>query len=241
MTRYNFSRIKDGAMVYLILFLVSFLLAECGPSMPVNTVVAPDKEILLNPTCTLPCWEGIIPGHSNKNTFVNLMTRRFRPPGSLEEYKRGSGIVIGSNYSNLPDKSILAYIQDDIIQAIDLDATSGITMGNVIEKLGAPAKIQTSAVGQHIAGYDVRIFYPQHGLVIHFAQSDYLSKDYHARIHPQLIVDEISLFPAGSIEDIFSIVRKFNGGTVVTPMHQVPLQDWRGYGDYEILPPLPTP
>jgi hypothetical protein len=208
---------------------------------PTETAGTPDRAMLFNPTCKLPCWEGLIPGQTNKKAFVDLIQLRFHsPPNTLEQHPIGNGTVIGAGYASDPDKSFLAYVKDDIIQVINVDATSEITMSEVIKTFGTPTKIQmdAGAYGNELAGYDVRIFYPQHGLVIHFARTGFLPK-FRAAVQPDLMVDEITLFPVGSTENILSVAKQFKGPTRIAPIYQLPLQDWHGFGDYEIPPPLP--
>lgn len=235
-------KITKRTQLCVFLVILTFLLTDCRvPSAitPTNSAVAPDKEVLATQTCKLPCWQGIIPGETSKDAFINLIKQNpYFAPDSLEEYPVGSGTVIGWSYPNGLNNGGGVYIRENTIQVLNLDATSGITMGEVIKRFGEPTMVQIDSglVGDHQAGFDVRAYYPQSGLVVHFARKLF-STDFRAVVQPNLVVDEITLFPPGSAEDIVSIAKRFHGPTRIASIYLLPLQVWHGYGDYEVLRP----
>ena len=159
--------------------------------------------------------------------------------GTFVEHPVGSGTMFGWYYPNKPNQGGGVFIRDNIVQVLDLDATSGMTMGEVVKHFGEPKKIQTNSglFGEHQSGFNVRAYYPQSGIVFHFAMKP-LSRNNRASVRPDLVVDEITLFPLDTSENIASVANQFQGPTTLANIYRLPLQDWHGYGDYEILPPL---
>lgn len=212
--------------------LLVFFVASCGPGRPGKTTIAPDKEILMHSSCALPCWGGIIPGQTNKDAFTLLLKQRFGIfPSAIDEYPLGSGMVMAT-------RDEVVFVQDDIIQVVCVDAPSRIHLSEIVQRYGEPTKIQIASgfIGTHQAGYDVRVYYPKSGLVIHTARKVFPPSE-RAEVETNLVVNEICLFPIGSAEDILSVAAKFQGPTTLAGIYELPLQDWHGYGDYEILQP----
>lgn len=143
------------------------------------------------------------------------------------------------------------FLKDNVVEVLTLDAQLPISLRDLVKQFGEPSKVQA---GQRQYGYsptpesfyprlegiacDGRIYYPQLGLMFRFATVRCVGKS-NAEFRSDLVVDNIYLFPPGSADDLVSDAKQFQGPTTLEDVYARPLQDWRGLGDYPILPRLP--
>jgi hypothetical protein len=133
-----------------------------------------------------------------------------------------------------------AYASNNTIQIIIMrQLLSRNTLDEVLHQFGNPEKIQVRSglYGNHQLGYGFTIYYPQQGLVAS-SESYGLVDPIKAPIQSDMVIVALYRFPSGSVTETIQFAKGLPLGTAPGGNFRVPLQDWHGFGTYDILPDL---
>lgn len=238
-------RISIKLAILIVLLISLFALAGCAiyqaqiepspfptrlpPQTPSAAVAAAIKDSVFgNPSCALPCWNGITPGITTRSDALKILRDSpFIQETSLQSRNlvADSGAVIWDwkashnfeeGYQGL---SWNAGIVDDITLF-----PPNISVEEMINRYGPPEKVGIANIGTpEDVENAISLYYAYRGFEIQ-VNDIYGYRD--AQLKPSDLITYVSLFEPKTIEEYLSSL----GWQDVSNLN---LPDWRGYGNLD--------
>jgi len=198
------------------------------------TTRAADMSLRTLQPCAPPCWQGIIPGHSNTADVRRILpSLPFISPGSIEEFSNPQEHEIYFSWSY----GAILVVNDTVVH-IDTQPGFRLELGEVVERFGPPERFFPRNVrGPHGSYYTISLYYPDKGLVFNTPNLPGLpldAKEYSVR--PDFSVYSVDYLAPGTVEEL---IRQLEPPSTVDFAIQNSLP-WQGFGTFPgSLPPSP--
>lgn len=128
-----------GSMI--VLFIAVALIA-----LFVISIRAARNNIFRQTDCSLPCWYEIRPGESTEEEFLESVEQYPRNFASLSRYENTETISYRWLDKNLR-LHISAFIKNDRVQVIRINASNQINLGQLFATLGEPSMYKAEIAG----------------------------------------------------------------------------------------------
>jgi hypothetical protein len=155
--------------VLTVVALLACACTGCGEPPPLDT------SFLTGDPCEPPCWQGLTPGVSTEDEVEEFLgSSKLVEQSSIfrGEVTRDRGEVVGTtiqwwstaNTSNLPRQfGNHSVIKDGMLQYMTIWVDSEVTVQDLLERHGPPAKFTAWLEGVESPYVKVTLFYPRHG------------------------------------------------------------------------------
>ena len=229
-------RVATSVSIPLLCFalLIAAISSGCGEPPPLDT------SLLTGEPCGPPCWQGLTPGESTLeevNEFLRSSQLVDQSSIFRGQVTRGRGEVVGTtiqwwstaNMSTLPrqlgnDSVIMA----GVLQYMTIWLDSGVTLQDLLERYGAPAKFTAWMEPVDPPHVRVTLFYPRHG----FEATLIIPQD-DAHLRPGSGIVTVWYFRSASqMAGYLRLCREIGYPCA----SEDTLQDWQGYGAIDLIP-----
>jgi len=203
-------------------------------------LVPVDTSLLSGEPCEPPCWQGLTPGVSTEeevNDFLRSSELVDQSSIFRGEVTRGRGEVVGrtiqwwstANMSNVPRQlGNDCVIEEGTLQHMTIWVDSEITLQDLLERYGPPAKFTAWFEGVESPYVRVTLFYPRHGF-----EATLIIRQGEVELRPDGEIVSVWYFKSASqIEDYLRLCREIGYPCAVEDT----LQDWHGYGPIDLVP-----
>lgn len=193
----------------LVFLTIIVVLGGCSdplsPTEKLETIFASTEN------CITPCWEGITPGQSTENDFLELVNSM--SSNKFEDVKRSDLIPKGIRYIWYDRAIFLAgslEIYDSTVAFISFQSKEEFTIGTILEHLGSPETYAASFSPSEAYVLDLYMFYENSGIVVNMRSIpfDAPSTAFQPTCEVELVADmfirEIFLLEPGSTKEIMS-------------------------------------
>lgn len=201
--------------------------------------VAPvDTSLLTGEPCEPPCWQGLTPGVSTEeevNDFLRSSDLVDQSSIFRGELTRDRGEVVGTtiqwwstaNMSNVPRQfGNNCLIMEGLLQGSIIWLDSEVTLQDLLERYGAPAKFTAWMEGVESPYVKVTLFYPRHGF-----EATLMIRQGEVELRPESEIVSVWYFRSASqIEDYLRLCREIG-----YQWSEDILQDWHGYGPIDLI------
>lgn len=164
--RYPDSRRDISQLIWIIFVsIVAISLVHCSqppPGEQLKTIVQS------SPSCTTPCWNGIVPGKSNEDDFLMLVGKSNPMQfANLERseipYKSQVGFTWRERASSL-QAAIL--IKNDVVSFLRFMRTNELALEMLFDSLGNPNAYTAEISSGEAYLFDMNLFYEEIGMVV---------------------------------------------------------------------------
>ncbi|HUW96182.1 MAG TPA: hypothetical protein VMW58_10380 [Anaerolineae bacterium] len=225
---------RSLAVLVSLGLLILGLCVGCGEPPPL------DMSLLTGGPCGPPCWQGLTPGVSTEeevNDFLRSSELVDQSSIFRGDMTRGRGEVVGTtiqwwstaNMSNVPRQfGNRSVIKDGMLQYMTIWVDSEVTLQDLLETYGAPAKFTAWLEGVESPYVRVTLFYPRHGF-----EATLIIRQGEVELTPDGEIVSVWYFRSASqIEDYLRLCRDIGYPCAVEDT----LQDWHGYGPLDLVP-----
>jgi hypothetical protein len=208
--------------------------AARGHAVPVDTSLTTGEP------CEPPCWQSLTPGVSTEEEVEEFLRSSDLVDQSCifrGQVTRGSGEVVGTtiqwwstaNMSNVPRQfGNDCTIEDGLLQHMTIWLDCEVTLEDLLERYGAPAKFTAWLEGVESPYVKVTLFYPGHGF-----EATLIVRQGEIELRPDSEIVRVWYFRSASrMEDYFRMYREVGHPSAVEDT----LQDWHGYGPIDLVP-----
>ena len=212
---------------------------SCGET-PEGALVPVDTSLLTGEPCEPPCWQGLTPGVSTEeevNDFLRSSELVDQSSIFRGELTRDRGEVVGTtiqwwstaNMSNVPRQfGNDCLIMEGLLQGSIIWLDSEVTLQDLLERYGAPAKFTAWMEGVESPYVKVTLFYPRHGF-----EATLIIRQGEVELRPESEIVRVWYFRSASqIEDYLRLCREIGYPCA----SEDTLQEWHGYGPIDLIP-----
>jgi hypothetical protein len=230
-------RIAQIGLVTLPLAVLAPIVS-CG-ELSQGSPVPVDTSLLTGEPCEPPGWQGLTPGVSTEEEVEEfLRSSELVDQSSIfrGEVTRDRGEVVGTtiqwwsaaNMSNVPrqfgnDCLIMGGFLQDLIIWLD----SQVTLQDLLERYGEPAKFTAWLEGVESPYVKVTLFYPRRGF-----EATLIIRQGEVELRPDSEIARVWYFRSASQMDEYFRLRREIGYQWSEDL----LQDWHGYGPIDLVP-----
>lgn len=183
-----------------------------------------------NPSCSLPCWQGITPGITTSTEALQrlndsplIFNISIQSEGSLGEY--GKTTWRWKPDDEQPEQRGNITWTNGIVRTMNLTTYSIISIGEIISRFGPPEKIDVFDCTEVVEGpqwWCATLYYAKNGFEIHNSWSR-SGNENGIQITPSDQIEFIRMFEPSTIEEwLLSL-------GLDPQTHD--LRDWKGYGN----------
>jgi hypothetical protein len=205
-----------------ILILIFSLTVAC------SACNASEKTLVTTSSCSLPCWNEIIPGETSKQDFfeiINNMPTVHENPIQLYSYSGEFSDAIRfrvhiNKFIRGPDVETI-FFQEKVVK-MDFFRNIGLTMEKTIEKFGIPDYVVVEYFHPEVKAITFTIIYPTKGLLF-----EYGLKSNTSEIDPKDNITHVNAFDPNLFQQML------NAGLLVKMGNNKPMYEffsWKGYG-----------
>lgn len=232
-------RVRRSRAILALGLILLLGLASLYLSYRLGIFAEPDRSILTGLPCAAPCWYGITPGISDlEEVRKSLATNPHVDQANIREQQiTGDMVQVDWPEPGLFSGLGLLLLRNDVVELIVLRGMRNrLTLGQVVEKYGAPEKVAAWYAWAGGTAYYIRLYYPSRGLIFNVntrprasptADTDVITEDMRAT--------HVYYFAPTSMEDllltVFIPVASEKG-----PRMLEKLQDWPGFGPITLSP-----
>lgn len=246
--------LSQSILLLLTVFVMSAVLFLRPPGANVDTSIISERP------CRIPCWYGLIPGHTRIDEHVQNIIENIdfiRAADGSHETTNGTETIFGWHYIPKPDNKII--FRNDVLYRITIDPNLYFTLEDILDLYGEPAGFTVHyerAPHENEAILFIEFYFPDVGMIVRFqAYRGIPSVIY--RLDPEMPGRTFELYePASTLENFVAPIYDLppEHGEVITNLFLI--RGWPGYyarivepyHGYElqppplptILPPLPT-
>jgi hypothetical protein len=180
--------------------------------------------------CVAPCWYGLVPGKSTREDAWNVL------PGLpfIVPWTTAEGLVNRSNHDiswrkkwNLSIRDWIEIDSNDVVLGIVVQPDAPLSLGEVIQTMGIPAKIELYNVGAELSRIRLELFYPGQGFVCEVIVSEGGAFSPSYEIKPDMPVARVEYRIADASPDHLIFWNSWRTNYRVS-LGQ--MQDWPGFG-----------
>ena len=229
---------RSLAVLVSLVLLILGLCVGCGEA-PQGHVVPEDTSLLTGEPCEPPCWQGLTPGVSTEEEVQEFLRSSELVDQSCifrGQVTRGSGEVVGTtiqwwstaNMSNVPRQfGNDCTIEDGLLQHMTIWLDCEVTLEDLLQRYGAPAKFTAWREGVERSYVKVSLFYPRDGFeAILIIPHD----DVQLRQDSEIV--RVWYFRSASqLDEYLRLCREIGN-----LWSEDTLQDWHGYGPIDLIP-----
>ena len=204
----------------LLPLIFSIMISSCYRQVYPNIVLS----------CDPPCWNGIIPGESNKLFVLEIL----RENPEIDQETIENSLIHHFLFTDVVSWSFseggegIAYFENDVLTQIEFRKTK-YSLDYLITEFGDPDFVlMTPYWGREI---NIWLLYSDRGVLLHYTKN--LSSNNFVRIGPKDKIKNITYFDRKIeqkiLESISRSARDFYGKSL-----EILMQKWTGYGEIEI-------
>ncbi len=230
------------------IFLVSYTIVSCVPGQLISTNKAPmlnitvvptafGEDVLENNSCSLPCWNGLIPGQSTMDNVYEILNELSKVGWSNVSIRPSNAgykwIRVSDNGNN---RIIDLHMENNRLTFIELFPFDS-SLKRIVDQFGPPEFFEAiTAMGPDGSHYIIEVYYPKQGLAFEVAPNEQDS----GFIKPEMRVVTIHCFSPGNLTSYF--VSRYSwdvgrDGALVYAQAQTAkfIQPWTGFGKINVI------
>lgn len=196
-----------------IIALFSFFLNGCNAAI--------DPDLVGDTDCKPPCWEGIMPGITNKETAVQILQAlSSQGEGQLTIYPDHLG------WNRTAERSHTIFLFNNIVELIRLNKIENSSMRSLIDQFGEPHGLMSVASTPSV----IEVYYPIYGLAFNLlAEERYVDSQRMTVVSPNAKITRAFFLAPSELSLHFNIV---HSNDLSFGDYEYLYWEWKGYGSY---------
>ena len=190
-------------------------------------------DIFKSSSCDLPCWNGIIVGHTTEKELISILNNLqivnkefpLSPIGGNGIFEKRYSFTFGKkdNDGQFPGFSFM-HIKNDIVQEIEFISGFELTVNEAIEIFDEPEYVFTTYT--HSGKIYISLFFPQKGAIVSL-----IKKQRGADLSEADSIEVIEIISPSLYDSVVREAYTFDG-------HMLDFSSWEGFGNlFEKYPP----
>lgn len=171
-----------------------------------------DDSIISGIPCAPPCWQGLVPGQSTKSDVRDFLeTSDLIPNRTIQEWERSPN-ALGWFWSR-DHNGRFKFRYDQALKSMSIHPNFEFSVEDILAIYGEPAGTRSylAAVGNE-GEFEVRLYFPQHGLVTTFIfATEPVQDDALIPFTGDILGDRFDLYePADTLEQFIAGIYSFD-------------------------------